>query len=134
SRSPDAAHDWQAVSYRLGLVLTLVDIEYERALDFLFQRTTGAVRLGLEHTSAFLAHLGDPQRSLRRVVHLAGTNGKGSTAATLEALLRRGGLRVGKYTSPHLVDFRERIVVDGQPIPASRVTSFIHRELQAIEA
>ncbi len=91
------------------------------------------MRLGLEHTRAFLAYLGDPQRSLRNVVHLAGTNGKGSTAATLEALLRASGLRVGKYTSPHLIDFRERIVVDGEPIPAARVSSFIAQELAAIE-
>jgi dihydrofolate synthase / folylpolyglutamate synthase len=48
-------------------------------------------------------------------VHVAGTNGKGSTAATLEALLRAGGRRVGKYTSPHLVHFGERIVVEGDP-------------------
>ncbi len=91
------------------------------------------MRLGLEHTRAFLDHLGRPQLSLGRVVHLAGTNGKGSTAATLEALLRRRGLRVGKYTSPHLIDFRERIVVDGDSIPATRVTAFIAHELPAIE-
>lgn len=67
------------------------------------------------------------------MVHLAGTNGKGSTATMIEALLRARGLRVGKYTSPHLVDFRERIVVDGIPIPGDRVSRFVDEELPAIE-
>lgn len=58
---------------------------------------------------------------------MAGTNGKGSTVATLEALLRARGLRVGRYTSPHLVDFRERIVVDGAPIAPDAVSEFVAR-------
>ena len=66
-------------------------------------------------------------------MHIAGTNGKGSVAATLEALLRAKGLRVGKYTSPHLVDFRERILVDGEPIPGRAVVEFVERALPAIE-
>jgi dihydrofolate synthase/folylpolyglutamate synthase len=70
--------------------------------------------------------LGDPHRRVPHF-HVAGTNGKGSTVATLEAVLRAGGLRVAKYTSPHLVDFRERIVVDGRPIPAETVTEFVGR-------
>ena len=105
---------------------------YGRALDFLFRRTTGAVRLGLEHTRRLLAELGDPHVGLP-CVHIAGTNGKGSTAATLEALLRARGLRVGKYTSPHLVDFRERIVVDGVPMPADAVARFVETHLATIE-
>ena len=84
----------------------------EEALDFLFARTTGGVRFGLERTVALLDKLGDPHRAYP-VIHVAGTNGKGSSLATAEALLRSRGLRVGKYTSPHLVDFRERIRVDG---------------------
>ncbi|HEY0972388.1 MAG TPA: folylpolyglutamate synthase/dihydrofolate synthase family protein [Gemmatimonadales bacterium] len=105
---------------------------YGQALDFLFRRTTGAVRLGLDHTRRLLAELGDPHLGLRSV-HVAGTNGKGSTAATLEALLRARGLRVGKYTSPHLVDFRERIVVDGVPMPGDDVVGFVETHLAAIE-
>ena len=68
-----------------------------------------------------------------RTLHIAGTNGKGSVAATLEALLRAQGLRVGKYTSPHLVDFRERILVDGEPIPGEAVVEFIDRAMPAIQ-
>lgn len=106
---------------------------YGRALDSLFQRTTGAVRLGLDRTRALLAELGDPHLSLGTVVHLAGTNGKGSTAATIEALLRARGLRVGKYTSPHLVDFRERIVVDGVAVDPARVVRFVEQQMPAME-
>jgi dihydrofolate synthase/folylpolyglutamate synthase len=75
---------------------------------------------------AFLATIGDPHLAVP-ALHVAGTNGKGSTVATLEAVLRARGLRVAKYTSPHLVDFRERIVVDGTPISASEVVEFVER-------
>ncbi|GAC1656444.1 MAG: folylpolyglutamate synthase/dihydrofolate synthase family protein [Gemmatimonadaceae bacterium] len=97
---------------------------YPEALERLFARTTGASKLGLERTLALLDRLGNPQVDLP-VFHIAGTNGKGSVAATVETLLKWKGLRVGKYTSPHLVDFRERIVVDGTAIPASDVATFI---------
>lgn len=99
---------------------------YRRALDFLFVRTTGATRLGLDRMDALLEALGDPHRRLR-AFHVAGTNGKGSTCATLDALLRARGLRVGRYTSPHLVDFRERILVDGAPIPEGEVVGWVER-------
>ncbi|MFO0095143.1 MAG: dihydrofolate synthase, partial [Gemmatimonadaceae bacterium] len=79
----------------------------------MFARTGGAWRLGLDLVAELLDRLGNPQQGYP-VFHVAGTNGKGSTVATLDALLRGAGLRVGKYTSPHLVDFAERIVVDGQ--------------------
>jgi dihydrofolate synthase/folylpolyglutamate synthase len=105
---------------------------YHAALDFLFARTTGASKLGLERTLGVLALLGDPHRAVP-AFHIAGTNGKGSVAATLESLLRHRGLRVGKYTSPHLVDFRERILVDGQPIPEEAVVEFIERWTPEIE-
>lgn len=75
---------------------------------------------------ALLAALGDPHTAVP-VLHVAGTNGKGSTVATLDALLRARGLRVARYTSPHLVDFRERIVVDGRAIEAGLVTEFVRR-------
>ena len=75
---------------------------------------------------AFLALIGDPHRAVP-VLHVAGTNGKGSTVATLYALLRARGLRVAKYTSPHLVDFRERVVVDGRAIDPDTVVEFVRR-------
>lgn len=90
------------------------------------------MRLGLDHTRRLLAALGDPQRDVP-AVHIAGTNGKGSTSAALAALLGAHGRRVGIYTSPHLVDFRERIVVDGVPIPGERVVAFVAEWADTIE-
>jgi len=72
-------------------------------------------KLGLERIHAVLAALGDPQRAYR-VVHVAGTNGKGSTCAMIEAGLRATGVRTGLFTSPHLVEPTERIQVDGAPV------------------
>lgn len=105
---------------------------YRRALDFLFARTGGSVKVGLARTEALLAAVGDPHRRFPSF-HVAGTNGKGSVCAALEALLRAKGLRVGKYTSPHLVDFRERITVDGAPISEERVTEFVAQWTAACE-
>ena len=105
---------------------------YRRALDSLFARTTGKSKFGLERTEALLAALGDPHRSFD-VFHVAGTNGKGSVCATLEAALRSQGLRVGKYTSPHLVDFRERFLVDGAAVDAAYVTRFIEEWTPTVE-
>jgi dihydrofolate synthase/folylpolyglutamate synthase len=104
----------------VGLTLT----RYASALDYLFARTTGSVRFGLERTRALLAAMGDPHLA-SPVLHLAGTNGKGSSVATADALLRASGIRVGRYTSPHLVDFRERIAVNGVPISEDEVLSFV---------
>ncbi len=106
--------------------------DYRAALDYLFARTTGAFKFGLERTRALLAEMGDPHLAVP-TLHIAGTNGKGSSVATAEALLRAKGLRVARYTSPHLVDFRERIVVAGAPIPADDVVEFIDRWTPAIE-
>lgn len=105
---------------------------YQTSLDFLFARTTGAFKFGLERTRALLAELGEPHLSYP-VLHIAGTNGKGSSVATAEALLRARGLRVGKYTSPHLVDFRERIAVNGEPISEDAVVAFIEAYTPAVE-
>jgi dihydrofolate synthase/folylpolyglutamate synthase len=99
---------------------------YHRALDFLFARTGSSVKVGLARTEALLAAIGRPHDRFP-AFHVAGTNGKGSVCATLEALLRARGLRVGKYTSPHLVDFRERITVDGVPVAEEAVIAFVDR-------
>ena len=105
---------------------------YPAALEYLFARTTGAFRFGLERTRTLLAELGEPQRRYP-ILHIAGTNGKGSSVATAEALLRAKGQRVGRYTSPHLVDFRERIVVGGQPIAEEAIVRFIEEHTPMIE-
>ncbi|MBC8085725.1 MAG: bifunctional folylpolyglutamate synthase/dihydrofolate synthase [Phycisphaerae bacterium] len=100
--------------------------DYRQALEALFARTTGEWKLGLERVSGFLERLGNPHHAYP-VFHVAGTNGKGSTIATLDAILRGSGLRIARYTSPHLVDFRERIVVNGEPIASESVVEFLQK-------
>ena len=104
---------------------------YKETLDYLytrvpmFQQVGGAAyKEGLENTLELDAHLGHPHRRFR-TIHVAGTNGKGSCSHTLAAILQSAGYRVGLYTSPHLVDFRERIRVDGMPITQERVVEFV---------
>jgi dihydrofolate synthase/folylpolyglutamate synthase len=97
---------------------------YTQALDALFARTGATSKFGLDRTIALLDTLGRPHDRFR-TVHVAGTNGKGSVVSMLYALLRDKGLRVGRYTSPHLVDFRERIVVDDQPISETEIIAFL---------
>lgn len=104
----------------------------DSSLEFLFARTTGGFKFGLDRTVDLLKALGNPHRAYP-VIHVAGTNGKGSSLATAEALLIGRGLRVGKYTSPHLVDFRERILVDRVPIDAAHVVEFVQRWTPLVE-
>jgi dihydrofolate synthase/folylpolyglutamate synthase len=106
--------------------------DYRSALDYLFARTTGKSKLGLERTNALLQELGNPHHRLQSL-HVAGTNGKGSVCATLEAILRDRGWRVGKYTSPHLVDFRERFLINGVQVSEDYVVEFIERWTPAVE-
>ena len=94
-------------------------LSYEEALAFLFPRTT-TIRFGLATTRALLQAVGNPQ-DVFPTIHIGGTNGKGSVSTLCAAALRAHGLRVGLYTSPHLVSFRERIQVDGQPISEAAV-------------
>ncbi len=105
---------------------------YRQALDYLFERTTGGSRFGLERTAALLDSLGNPHHGLR-ILHVAGTNGKGSVCATLEGVLRCRGQKVGKYTSPHLVDFRERFLVNGLKVEEDFVVEFIDRWTPEVE-
>lgn len=99
-----------------------VTMLYQDALDFLFQRTT-QIKFGLDTTRALLDALGNPQRQYA-TIHVAGTNGKGSTASLIAEALGAAGFRVGLYTSPHLVSFRERIRVDGMPISEAAVAAW----------
>lgn len=100
--------------------------EYRAALDALFARTGSTAKFGLERTLAFLEAIGNPHQSFPSF-HVAGTNGKGSVVATLSALLRAKGLHVGRYMSPHLVDFRERVVVDDEAVSEDYVHQFLER-------
>lgn len=100
--------------------------EYLRALERF------GVKLGLDNIRALLGALGDPQRAFPSV-HVAGTNGKGSVCAMLESILRAHGRRAGLYTSPHLVDVRERIRIGGRLIPRSDFARLLGRIRSTIE-
>jgi dihydrofolate synthase / folylpolyglutamate synthase len=93
---------------------------YSTAVTYLYRLQKHGIKLGLETMTALMVRLGMPQTRYR-TLHIAGTNGKGSTAAMASAVLQAAGYRVGLYTSPHLVDFRERIRVNGEMIAESQV-------------
>ena len=98
--------------------------DYRAAIAALAARTTHGVRLGLDRTRALLEACGSPHETLR-AFHVAGTNGKGSTCATLDAVLQTMGYRVGRYTSPHLIDFAERVLINGAPVAESDVMDWL---------
>ncbi len=93
---------------------------YSSAVAYLYRLQKHGIKLGLETMTALMVRLGMPQTRYR-TLHIAGTNGKGSTAAMAAAVLQAAGYRVGLYTSPHLVEFRERIRVNGEMIAESQV-------------
>lgn len=110
----------------------MTELSYGALLDELFPRLTGGIRWGLGRTRRMLATVDDPQAAYPSI-HIAGTNGKGSVAAMMESVLRRHGLRTGLYTSPHLVDFRERIRIDGRPISEMELLTTARRLWPQIE-
>lgn len=95
---------------------------YEICLKDMFALQRFGIKLGLDIISDMLKTLGNPHRSFR-CIHIAGTNGKGSIASSLAKILQLSGMRVGLYTSPHLVTFNERIQIDGQPISDEQVVT-----------
>lgn len=95
-------------------------MSYADALDYLYRLQWHGIQPGLERMERLLRLLDHPERKYR-AIHIGGTNGKGSTAATVSSILQQGGYRVGLYTSPHLIDFSERIRVAGAPIPADEI-------------
>lgn len=109
-------------------------MDYQETLTYLyeqlpmFQRVGGsAYKEGLDNTLALDAHFGHPHHKFR-TIHVAGTNGKGSVSHTLAAVLQSAGYKTGLYTSPHLVDFRERIRINGEPISKDYVMDFVEHE------
>ncbi len=106
---------------------------YQETVEYLYAATpvfekigAGAYKEGLANTHALDEHLNHPHRHFK-TIHVAGTNGKGSVSHTLTAILQHTGLRVGLYTSPHLVDFRERIRVNGVCVSEAFVVDFVER-------
>jgi dihydrofolate synthase / folylpolyglutamate synthase len=97
---------------------------YPEAIDFLYGLRWFGAKFGLANTRRLAALAGNPQDQLR-FIHVAGTNGKGSTCAILESIYRTKGLRVGLFTSPHLVAFGERVQVDRQPLSNEEVVQLV---------
>lgn len=91
------------------------------------------IKFGLDNIRLLLARLGHPDRAFRSI-HIAGTNGKGSVTAMVDAVLRRAGHRCARYTSPHLIDLSERFVVDGRPVEVSELRQAAENVQGAIEA
>jgi dihydrofolate synthase/folylpolyglutamate synthase len=101
-------------------------VKYSEAIQFLYGLRLFGAKFGLENTLKLAELAGDPQKKLR-FIHVAGTNGKGSTCAMLESIYRAAGLRVGLFTSPHLVSFRERIQIGRQWIPEKEVARLVDK-------
>ena len=91
-----------------------------------------AYKEGLYNTEMLDEHFGHPHR-LYKTIHIAGTNGKGSCSHTLASILQQAGYRVGLFTSPHLIDFRERIRVNGEMIPEQYVVDFVAKHRSFFE-
>ncbi len=108
-------------------------MNYQQTLDWLFaqlpmyqQQGASAYKADLINTLLLAKHLGNPERKIK-TIHVAGTNGKGSTSSMIAAVLQEAGYKVGLYTSPHLKDFRERIKINGSEIAEDFVVDFIRK-------
>src|SRR5688572_2834841 len=97
---------------------------YDQAIQFLYSLSVFGSKFGLEKTRRLAELAGNPERKLR-FIHVAGTNGKGSTCAMLESIYRHAGYRVGLYTSPHLVRFGERIQINRALISESDIVRLV---------
>jgi len=114
-------------------------MNYSETLDFLYSKLPMFTRIGeaalkkdLTNTIALCESLGNPQDTFKSI-HVAGTNGKGSTSHMLAAILQIAGYKTGLYTSPHLKDFRERIRINGKMAPKAFVTAFVKQQMKVIE-
>ena len=105
---------------------------YSEAVDYILDIPKFTKKNDAAHTKAFLKTLGDPQRKMR-IIHVAGTNGKGSVCAYLDGMLRSEQKRTGLFTSPHLVKINERIVIDGQMISDERFLEVFEETMQAVD-
>lgn len=106
-------------------------LTYREARARLYSLEHWGIKLGLDNIREFCERLGNPQNKFLSV-HIAGTNGKGSTSAYLDSILLAAGFRVGRYTSPHLRDFRERVHINGKPVSSKWVAEFVTRHWDEI--
>jgi dihydrofolate synthase/folylpolyglutamate synthase len=96
-------------------------VEYQESIDFLFPLHRFGIRPGLDRIRGLLHVLGSPEKRLGKVVHIAGTNGKGTVAACMASIFEAAGRKTGLFTSPHLVDFTERMRINGRQIPGDTI-------------
>ena len=113
--------------------------DYQQTLDYLYERLPMFSRIGkaalkpdLTNTLKLCAALDNPQVKFKSV-HIAGTNGKGSTSHAIAAVMQSAGYKTGLYTSPHLTDFRERIRINGVPVDKEWVVNFVAQHKELIE-
>lgn len=104
---------------------------YQDAIEYLYGLQRFGVKLGLQNMVRLMETLGRPDQRFASIL-IAGTNGKGSTAAFLASILKAAGGRVGLYTSPHLLDFQERILINGSPLPRDKIARLIEEVRSAI--
>ena len=121
----------KACRRHIGFQNSREELNYNEAVTYLYssrppfhQIGAAAYKPGLDNTLRLMEHVGNPHQHLR-AVHVAGTNGKGSTSHLIAAALQAAGYRVGLFTSPHLVSLTERIRINGQPIPEDTVAEFV---------
>src|ERR1044071_3421581 len=106
-------------------------MRYAEAVEYLYQLNKFGAVLGLDKTRELAAALGNPHQRLK-FIHVAGTNGKGSTCAMLESIYRHAGYKTGLFTSPHLISFAERIQVNRQLIPEPKVARLVSEMLDIL--
>ena len=114
-------------------------MDYQNTLKYLYESApmfqqigSKAYKPGLETTHKLDEHFGHPHQQFK-TIHIAGTNGKGSCSHTIAAVLQSAGYRVGLFTSPHLVDFRERIRINGEMMPEEYVVNFVEEHRSFFE-
>lgn len=115
-------------------------MDFSQAIEYLYNRLpvfqnigARAYKPGLSTTQALCRHLGEPQKRYK-TIHVAGTNGKGSTSHMLAAILQKAGYKTGLYTSPHLKSFTERIRIDGVPVSEEYISEFVTAQQSFIES
>ncbi|MCK4716038.1 MAG: bifunctional folylpolyglutamate synthase/dihydrofolate synthase, partial [Candidatus Marinimicrobia bacterium] len=110
----------------------LIESTIHQDLQYLYALDGKGIKPGLKRVLLFLDRIGNPQKKIR-TIHVAGTNGKGSTCAIIASILQAAGYKVGLYTSPHLIRFNERIRVDNEKISDEEIVSFLHNHRPLID-